>query len=85
MKVNPDKFNYIIFGKGNCINDIVICNKVIKSQDIVKILGLHLDRKLTFTSHVTNLCQKAGRKVQVLSRPSRILNAPIKHFYITVL
>ena len=75
MKVNPDKFNYITFGKGNCIDDdIVIYDRVIKSQDNVKILGLHLDRKLTFTSHVTNLCQKAGRKVQVLSRLSRILN-----------
>ena len=75
MKVNPDKFNYITFGKGNCIDDdIVIYDRVIKSQDNVKILGLHLDRKLSFTSHVTNLCQKAGRKVQVLSRLSRILN-----------
>ena len=30
MKVNPDKFNYIEFCKGNCIDDIVICDKVIK-------------------------------------------------------
>ena len=69
MKVNQDKFNYIIFGKGNCIDDIVICDKVINSEDNVKILGLHLDRKFIFTSHVpiTNLCQKVGRKEQVLS------------------
>ena len=30
MKVNPDKFNYITFGKGNCIDDdIVIYDRVI--------------------------------------------------------
>jgi hypothetical protein len=74
MKVNPDKFNYIVFGKCDFVNDIVISDKVIKPQDEVKILGLHLDKKLNFHSHVSNLCQKAGRKVQVLCRLSRVLN-----------
>ena len=28
-----------------------------------KLLGVHIDRTLSFDEHVSNLCKKAGRKV----------------------
>ena len=31
-------------------------------------MGIHIDRKLTFNYHVTNLCMKAGRKLSSLIR-----------------
>ena len=32
----------------------------------VKILGLHLHNKLNFDHHVSKICQRAGRQIQVL-------------------
>ena len=32
--------------------------------------GVHVDRKLSFDEHVSNLCKKAGRKLSVLARLS---------------
>ena len=33
-----------------------------------KLLGIHIDRKLTFNYRVTNLCMKVGRKLPALIR-----------------
>ena len=33
-----------------------------------KLLGVHIDRTLSFDEHVSNLCKKAGRKLSVLAR-----------------
>ena len=35
-----------------------------------KLLGVHIDRTLSFDEHVSNLCKKAGRKLSVLARLS---------------
>ena len=35
-----------------------------------KLLGVHIDRTLSFDKHVSNLCKKAGRKLSVLARLS---------------
>ena len=40
----------------------------------MKILGLRLDSKLNFDNHISNICQKAGKQIQVLSRLGNILN-----------
>ena len=74
MKVNPDKFSYMVFGRCENIDDFVIGNHVIKPEKSVKILGLHLDNKLNFDNHISNICQKAGKQIQVLSRLGNILN-----------
>jgi hypothetical protein len=74
MKVNPDKFNYIVFGNKTDAGSITIDNHVIKPVNHVKLLGLHLDNKLNFDVHISKLCEKAGRQVQVLSRLSHTLN-----------
>ena len=59
MQANPNKFKYIVFGNYNNIEDISINDVALKPQSEVKLLGLHLDNKLTFNSHITKLCQKA--------------------------
>ena len=35
-----------------------------------KLLGVHIDRTLSFHEHVSNLCKKPGRKLSVLARLS---------------
>ena len=74
MKINPGKFKYIVFGKHDNVEDIVINDIIIKPESTVKILGLTIDNKLSFNSHIVTLCQKAGRQIQALSRLSHMLN-----------
>ena len=78
MKVNPDKFQCIVFGKQDNLGSFKIGDHNILPEDNVKILGLHVDNKLNFNTQITQVCQKAGRKVQVLSRLCNVLDQPTK-------
>ena len=74
MKVNPDKFQCIVFG--NVVNPgtFIINGNIVRPEETVKLLGVHIDNKLDFGHHVSHICQKAGKQVKVLSRLSRVLN-----------
>ena len=74
MKVNPDKFQCIVFGKVSDPGTFSINGNAIMPEQTVKLLGLHIDRKLDFKYHISQICQKAGRQVQVLCRLSRTLD-----------
>ncbi len=75
MKANPDKFQLIVFNpRSTNIPSLTISGNVIQSQPIVKLLGVNLDIKLNFSNHIHEICQKAGRKVNVLSRLCRTLD-----------
>ena len=39
-----------------------------------KILGVTIDKKLTFSSHIRELCQKVFQKISALSKISNQLN-----------
>ena len=44
-----------------------------------KILGVTIDKKLTFSSHIRELCQKVFQKISALSKISNLLfNAVVK-------
>jgi len=48
-------------------------NMVIIHENNVKILGLHLDSKLNFNEHISKLCIKACKQLEVISKFSRVL------------
>ena len=78
MKVNPDKFQCIVFGKQDNLGQFNIGDKNILWEDNVKILGLNVDNKLNFNIQLTNICQTAGRKVEVLSRLCHVIDQSSK-------
>ena len=41
---------------------------ILENLDSRKLLSVTIDRKLSFNKHGTNLCDKASRKIHVLSR-----------------
>ena len=56
----------------------IIYSPVIYSQSEVKLLGVHIDSKLTFTNHIKEICLKAGRQINMIARLSKTLNIDAK-------
>ena len=55
MKVNPDKFHCIVFG--NVVNPgtFIINGNIVRPEEKVKLLGVHIDNKLDFGHHVSHI------------------------------
>ena len=68
MKLNEKKCHLLISGFKH---EIVCANigeiKIWESEE-KKLLGLNIDRDLTFTSHISKICAKAGQKLTAISR-----------------
>ena len=66
MKANPDKCHFLF--SSNREVSLSIENQIIKNSKFEKLLGIKLDSKLNFNSHIHNICQKAGPKLNAISR-----------------
>ena len=66
MKANPDKCHLI--GSCNLKMTIMIENRQIYNSTCEKLLGVFLDSKLTFQSHIDNICKKAAQKLNAISK-----------------
>ena len=69
MIINPDKFQAIILDKkkSNLTNiPLTINNQTIKSVPSVELLGIHLDDKLNFNLHISNICRSAANQLNAL-------------------
>ena len=80
MKVNPDKFQAIAIGKNTQSKNISfnLNGNIIKTDDEVKLLGVTIDYELKFNSHITNICRKASRQLNVLKRMGKYSEANTK-------
>ena len=76
MKANPDKFQAIAVGKKTKIENIEfgLSDHVIKCEDEVNLLGVTIDYQLRFDTHVTSICRKASRQINVLKRIGKHLS-----------
>ena len=72
MKVNPDKFQAIVFGTNDEIV-FTVGDQQVKSQNEVKLLGVTFDVKLKFETHASDMCKKAGKQLSVMKRLSNTL------------
>ena len=66
MKANPDKYHFIC--SSNLKTSIMIENRKIHNSTCEKLLGVFFDNKLTFQSHIDNICKKAAHKLNAISR-----------------
>lgn len=73
MKLNKDKCHLLVSGhKHECIWAKVGQDKIWESAH-EKLLGVTIDKNLTFDYHISNICAKAGKKLTALSRISRLM------------
>ena len=72
LKANPNKFHLLLSDPNEELS-IKIDSFDIKNTQCQKLLGITLDNKLTFNSHVTILCAKTSQKLHALSRVSQYM------------
>ena len=75
MVANPGKFQMLLGSKiDNSQITFAIENKQRKCKKEVKLLGITIDDKLTFTRHVANICSLANNRLRSLTRIRRFLS-----------
>ena len=85
MIINPDKFQAVILDKkkSNLTNILLaIDNQTIKSVPSVELLGIHLDDKLNFNLHISNICRSAVNQLNALIRLKSCLSFNAKRVLI---
>ena len=74
LKVNPGKFQFIILGDKSHHKHILKINSIkVEARDDILLLGITIDKKLTFKQHIENLCRKVQYKLHALRRIRELL------------
>ena len=68
MVLNPDKCHFMVVGDSYCTYNFTCNDATIESSKEENFLGIKIDDKLTFTSHLGNIIKKANQKLHALSR-----------------
>ena len=93
LKANPGKFQFMVLGyKDERSFNIHINNVQIKNSNEVTLLGIKIDKNLTFKKHISELCRRASYKLHTLRRirkyltvekakllPNAIINSPFNY------
>ena len=76
MVVHPGKFQIMFLGSNNDNSKIafIIENKRAKFKSGVKLLGITIDDKLSFTTHIENLCSTASNRLRALARIRKFIS-----------
>ena len=78
MKRNTDKC-YLIVSIDEPM-EIRVGESLIKSSTYEKLLGVKIDNKLNFDTHVKGLCKKANNKLRALARVASYMSLETKKF-----
>ena len=62
-KMNGDKSHLLLLGSRSVEAIVNISGSLIKESDEEKLLGVTINKKLTFKRHVNSLCKKANQKL----------------------
>ena len=88
MILNPEKFHYLVLGNRSNSDTINLNGTKLASSSYEKLLGILIDRDLSFDKHIKSLCRTAGQKLNAIARisnyvthdPKRLLpNSIIKY------
>ena len=72
MALNAGNSHFMCLEKDTRNETFIFKGCVMKNSKEQKVLGVTIDDKLTFKSHIKNFCKKASQKIGALSRLSVI-------------
>jgi len=75
VKMNDDKIHFLVFGSKEKDVTVSISGSLIQECDAEKLLGVTLDKTLSFKNNANNLCKKASRKLHALRRESKYMES----------
>ena len=75
MTLNLGTCHYLVIGSMDLSHEIMLNNSKITSSNEEKLLGIFLESKLKFESHIASLCKKAGQKINALARLKNYLTS----------
>ena len=74
LKANSGKFQFMILGDKSHHKHMLKINSIkVEASDDILLLGITIDKNLTFKQHIENLCQKAQYKLHALRRIRKFL------------
>ena len=75
ISINADKTKYMLFSYNKNVNfpDISVGNNTIRETSVTKFLGIHIDKKLNFVNHITEISMKVAKSVALLYKLNRFL------------
>ena len=74
LTLNADKCHLIVTGHKHEAMYASIGDELIWEENAVKLLGLIIDRELTFDTYVRTICKKASQKLTAILRLANILS-----------
>ena len=74
MVLNAGKCHFMCLGNNTENETFLFHNILMENSKEQKILGVIIDNKLNFKSHISELCKKASQKIAALSRLSSYLH-----------
>ena len=81
MKANADKFQLMFLNRHNAYLDkplqINMCT--IRASSNITILGVEIDNKLNFESHINEICNKTSKQINALKRMKHFLDRTCKN------
>ena len=75
LKANPEKFQVMILGKTSRKYNFKVGDIEIKKKDQINLLGVNLDSKLTFSKHVSDICDRVNNQLKVIKRFRNIVSS----------
>ena len=74
MVLNPDKCSFMVLGVDDELQTNLVCgNETLKNSKQEKVLGVTIDNKLNFATHLSNITKNANIKFDALTRVQKYM------------
>ena len=80
--IKPKKMSLHVHGRNTENDKFKLDNWLLENSKEELVLGIIIDNKLAFDSHIKNICRKAGQKLGALLRITNYLNSGQKSLFL---
>ena len=85
MVPNPNKCSFMLLGVDNKLQTNLVCrNETLKNSKQEKVLGVTIDNKLNFATHLSNITKNANIKINALTRVRKYMTADQKTYILFI-